>query len=311
MPGQGKRPLTEAQKAALAKGQQRRRANIAARKNNRARQTASSQVASLPGLARDALNQPANPASPSSDVPSPSASTTSSSASKLSQAEQDALLSSFAMGDDEEPAAAAAEPGKKSTVGDKLAGLLLNDSPREKTGNQQEDDAAQAAAQWQDLGAIAFIFICGQVFGADLAPSEKQAQAMAAPLCRVLMRHVAPLRQASADAYDIAAFAGACLIYYQSISPELARRRAERKVLSASPKAPEQGASASRQPGGGSDTAQRGNVRILHPEDTPGRGRYPEQPAQAGRVDVRQDEQQPDRRDAGAALVSETLGIEL
>ena len=310
MPGQGKRPLTEAQKAALAKGQAARKRNIAARKNNRARQTASSQVASLPGLARDALNQPANPAS-QPDAPSPSASTTSSSASKLSQAEQDALLFSFVMDDEQEDAAAAPSDPKKSSVGDKLAGLLLNDSPRKKTGNQQEDDAAQAAAQWQDLGAIAFIFVCGQVFGADLAPSEKQAQAMAAPLCRVLMRHVAPLRQASADAYDIAAFAGACLIYYQSISPELARRRAERKVLSASPKAPEQGASASRQPGGGSDTAQRGNVRILHPEDASGRGRYPEQPAQAGRVDVRQDEQQPDRRDAGAALVSETLGIEL
>ena len=313
MPGQGKRPLTEAQKAALAKGQAARKRNIATRRASRARQTASSQVASLPGLARDALQTPGQPASPAatSRDASSTASSTSSSPNKLSQAEQDKLLFDFAMGDDEEPAAAAAEPGKKTTVGDKLAGLLLNDSPREKTGNQQEDDAAQAAAQWQDLGAIAFIFVCGQVFGADLAPSEKQAQAMAAPLCRVLMRHVAPLRQASADAYDIAAFAGACLIYYQSISPELARRRAERKVLSASPKAPEQGASASRQPGGGSDSAQRGNVRILHPEDTPGRGRYPEQPAQAGRVDVRQDEQQPDRRDAGAALVSETLGIEL
>ncbi len=307
MPGQGKRPLTEAQKAALAKGQAARKRNIAARKNNRARQTASSQVASLPGLARDALNQPANPAS-QPDAPSPSASTTSSSANKkLSQDEQDALLFSFAMGDDEEPAAAAAEPGKKSTVGDKLAGLLLNDSPREKTGNQQEDDAAQAAAQWQDLGAIAFIFICGQVFGADLAPSEKQAQAMAAPLCRILMRHVAPLRTASADAYDIAAFAGATLIYWQSISPELARRRAERKVLSASPKAESAQAAAS----GGSDAVARGNVHILHPEDTPGRGRYPDQPAQSGGAEVRQDEQQPYRRDAGAALVSETLGIEL
>lgn len=303
MPGQGKRPLTEAQKAALAKGQAARRRNIAARKNSRARQTASSQVASLPGLARDALNQPT---SPSSDAPSPSASTTSSSASKLSQAEQDALLFSFAMGDDEEPAAAS-EPGKKSSVGDKLAGLLLNDSPREKTGNQEEDDAAQAAAQWQDLGAVAFIFVCGQVFGADLAPSDKQAQAMAAPLCRVLMRHVAPLRTASADAYDIAAFAGAVLIYYQSISPELARRRAERKVLSASPKASEQGASAS----GGSDTAQRGNVHILHPEDTPGRGRYPEQSAQGGGVEVRQDERQSHRGDVGAALIDETLGVKL
>lgn len=308
MPERGKRPLTEAQRAALAKGQRARRANIAARKNSRARQTASSQVASLPGLARDALSQPASPAASQPGDPSPSASGISSSPNKrLSQDEQDALLFSFAMGDDEEPTAAASEPGKKSSVGDKLAGLLLNDSPREKTGNQQEDDAAQAAAQWQDLGAVAFIFVCGQVFGSDLAPSDKQAQAMAAPLCRILMRHVAPLRQASADAYDIAAFAGACLIYYQSIQPELARRRAERKVLSASPKAESAQAAAS----GGSDTAQRGNVRILHPEDTPGRGRYPEQPAQAGRVDVRQDEQQPHRGDAGAAIVSETLGIEL
>ena len=309
MPGQGKRPLTEAQKAALAKGQAARKRNIAARKNSRARQTASSQVASLPGLARDALKTPGQPANPASqpDAPSPSASTTSSSASKLSQAEQDALLFSFAMGDDEEPAAAS-EPGKKNSVGDKLAGLLLNDSPREKTGNQEEDDAAQAAAQWQDLGAVVFIFVCGQVFGADLAPSDKQAQAMAAPLCRILMRHIAPLRTASADAYDIAAFAGACLIYYQSISPELARRRAERKVLSASPKA-EQGASG--QSGGGSDTASRGNVHILHPEDTPGRGRYPEQPAQSGGVEVREDEQQPHRRDVGAALIDETLGVQL
>jgi hypothetical protein len=213
---------------------------------------------------------------------------------------------SFVMDEDnEQDAAASSEPAKKSSVGDKLAGLLTNSGPK-PSGNQAEDDAQQAAAQWQDLGAVAFIFIAGQIFGADLAPSDKQAQAMSAPLCRILMRHVAPLRQASADAYDIAAFAGAVLIYYQSISPELARRRAERKVLSASTQTKEQPAS-----GGGSDTIQRGNVRILHPEDTPGRRRYDGEPPETGGADLRQDEQQPHRGDAGAAIISETLGVEL
>lgn len=320
--GQGKRPLTEAQKAALAKGQAARRRNIAGRRASRARQGASSQVSSLPALARDALNQasnqpanpPASPVASPSDEPSPSASGLSSSTkSSLSQEEQDALLFSFAMGDEDE-SAASSEPSKKTSVGDRLAGLLLNEAPKARVDgvtDAEERDAQQAAAQWQDLAAIAFIFIAGQVFGADLAPSEKQAQAMSAPLCRILMRHVAPLRNASADAYDIAAFAGATLIYYQSISPELARRRAERKVLSASP-ATQQSAPASR--GGGQDTVQqpqRGNVRILHAEDPGGRGRYDGQPPQAGGIAVRQDEQQPHRGDAGAALISETLGVEL
>lgn len=320
--GQGnvKKPLTEAQKAALAKGQAKRRANLAGRRANHGRQAASSQVASLPALARDAISQPANPqeANQASDDRSPSASGPSSSTkSKLSQDEQDALMFSFVMDEDnDKDAAAATSEPKKSSVGDKLASLLTSDTPK-PTGNQQEDDAQQAAAQWQDLAAIAFIFIAGQIFGADLAPSEKQAQAMAAPLCRILMRHVAPLRNASADAYDIAAFAGATLIYYQSISPELARRRAERKVLSAStqtkPAATQ--AAANGQPGGsGQDTAQqsqRGNVRILYAEDTPSRRRYDEQPPQDRGAVVRENEQQSHRRDAGAAIISETLGVEI
>ena len=321
-----KKPLTEAQKAALARGQQKRRANIAARRASRGRQAASSQVSSLPSLARDALqpaaaaaSQPEGQPEAAAGAPSPSGSGISSSPNKprLSQEEQDALLFSFAMGDEDEQsnaAAASSEPGKKSSVGDKLASLLTSDSVK-PTGNQQEDDAQQAAAQWQDLAAIGFIFIAGQIFGAELAPSEKQAQAMAAPLCRILMRHVTPLRNASADAYDIAAFAGAMLIYYQSISPELARRRAERKVLSASPKAQPaaQGPAAAgqQQQSQPAQPGERGNVRILHTEDTVGRGRYDAEPAQAGGVAVRQDEQQPYRRDAGASLISETLGVEL
>lgn len=312
-PGKPRKPLTEAQKAALAKGQAKRKANIAGRRASRARQGASSQVSSLPALARDALSQPASPqeANQASDDRSPSAfGPSSSTKSNLSQDEQDALLFSFVMDEeDNDTAAAASSEPKKSSVGDKLASLLTSEGPK-ATGNQQEDDAQQAAAQWQDLAAIAFIFIAGQIFGADLAPSEKQAQAMAAPLCRILMRHVAPLRNASADAYDIAAFAGALLIYYQSISPELARRRAERKVLSASTQTKEQPAS-----GGGSDTVvqqpQRGNVRILHPEDTPERRRYDEQPAQDRGAAIRETEQQPHRGDAGAAIISETLGVEI
>lgn len=308
-----KKPLTEAQKAALAKGQAARQRNIAARRASRGRQAASSQVASLPSLARDALS-PVN--SPVSDPlaagvgDSSTASSPSSSRSKLSQAEQDALMFSFVMDEDNEPAAAAPSDAKKSSVGDKLAGLLTNSGPK-PTGNQAEDDAQQAAAQWQDLGAVAFIFIAGQIFGADLAPSDKQAQAMSAPLCRILMRHVAPLRQASADAYDFAAFAGATLIYYQSISPELARRRAERKVQRAPAQAQEHPTAAS---GGGADTVsrnERGNVRILHPEDTPGRRRYDGEPPENRGADVRENEQQPHRGDAGAAIVSEIVGVEL
>ena len=303
----GKKPLTEAQAAGLAKGRANRKRNLAARKASHGRQAASSQVATLPSLARDALNQPNQGSQPDEASASSTASSPSSSRSKLTQAEQDALMFSFVMDDEaESDAAAAPSSPQKSSVGDKLASLLTSDKTK-TTGNKEEDDAQQAAAQWQDLGAIAFIFIAGQVFGADLAPSEKQAQAMAAPLCRILMRHVAPLRQASADAYDIAAFAGAVLIYYQSISPELARRRAERKVLSASTQTQQSTQAAA----GGADTVQRGNVRILHPEDTPGRRRYDGEPAENSDSLVREDQQQPHRGDAGAAIISETLGVEL
>jgi len=303
--------MTEAQRAALARGRAKRQANIKGRRAGRARQGASAQDAALRAEAQADASQPEAGAGTPASAPSRSASGLPSSEtkpSKLSQAEQDKLLFDFAMGDgDEDGGGDEADTGDaregRKGLGDRLSGLLLNEAPKAKLGgvtDQQEEDAQQAAAQWTDLVSVALIFIAGLVVSADLAPSEKHARAMAAPLCRIIMRHVDPLRTASADVYDIAAFGGAVLIYVQTIQPELARRRSERKVVR--PNA----TSTARQ------EAERIGLRVVQSEPAGGSGRYHTQPSQADGAQV--SEQGPSSRqaathDAGTDIINEALGI--
>src|SRR6185312_12631283 len=108
----GQRPkkvLSEAQKAALARGQAKRRANISAGRASHARQAASSRTSQLVALASqpEAAVDRQSDAGPAADAagqsdPSPSGSSISSSGSKkskLTQEEQDALIFNFNMGD--------------------------------------------------------------------------------------------------------------------------------------------------------------------------------------------------------------------
>lgn len=326
-----KRVMTEAQKAALARGRANRKANIAGRRAARGRQGASSQAARLASLANDPQAVVANgaaladargesraasaAASRAHEVSTSSSNSSSgNSKPKLSQSEQDALLFEFAMGDDEAGAESAESgekgPGWRERVGDFFKASGAKPEP---TGNQKEDDARAAAVQWQGLLAIAFLFAGSRLFGYDLRPSESMANEMSAPLARIAMRHIDPLRNASADTIDLVAFMTACLVYYQTIEPALLARRQERLTVNATPAQSAQSAQErfepERQPG---RAHAAGNVVSIPANRASGSRRYAESAGEGRAGGHVADERQQSAIEAdGAAILSEALGVEL
>src|SRR6185312_11415259 len=161
----GQRPkkvLSEAQKAALARGQAKRRANISAGRASHARQAASSRTSQLVALASQPeaaidseVYDQADVAALDAQLQSGSGQSSSGSKkSKLTQEEQDRLIFDFNMGDDASQGdakqqAQASKPGKPG-LGEKLAGMLRapKDAPARPGGvtDKEEEDAQRAAA---------------------------------------------------------------------------------------------------------------------------------------------------------------------
>lgn len=318
-----KRAMSEAQKAALARGRVNRSRNIAGRRASRARQGVSASTSrQLLDLAQQATaGQEEAAASASASQPDSVLSTSSSgnskTAKKLSPEEQDALLFSFAMGDDEQAAtdsAAAAPSGKGAGLRGKLSDLITRKAPSDATPggitDQQERDAQQAAAQWEGLVAVVFVFLGARTFGPDLQPSPDMASAMAAPLCRIAMRHIDPLRTASADTYDIIAFMTACIVYYQTIEPALRARRSERLIVNAVPTQAQPAQPG--QPGGQQVPAgPAGNVSYIPADRAARSGRHDEAtPANRSGSDDANQRQQPND-DVGTAIFKEALDIQI
>ncbi len=308
--GKPKRAMSEAQKAALARGRVNRAKNIAGRRASRARQAVSGstsrQLLDLAQAATASEEQASASASQPENASGPSSSE-SKQTKKLSPEEQDALLFSFAMGDDESAdnaVAAPSEPKSKSAgLRGKLSDLLTRKAPSDATPggitDQQERDAQQAAAQWEGLVAVVFVFIGARTFGPDLQPTPDMASAMAAPLCRIAMRHIDPLRTASADTYDIIAFLTACIVYYQTIEPALRARRTERQVVNAVPSPGQQ------------QQAPAANVSYIPADRTAGGRRYDEKPAQDRDGGDAADHRQQSNGYAGADIFEENLGIQI
>lgn len=335
-----KKPLSEAQKAGLAKGRAARAANIRGRRARRAQQGASGQISQLAAIANQpgaAVAEPENleaaPASApltASGKPFSANKANKARRSKLTQDEQDKLIFEFNEGEgSEQGQAASAGDGAGERESGKSAGgqglgsrvkQLFTAAPRAESAggitDAQEQDAQQAAAQWQGLLAVVFIWIGARTFGTDLRPSDEMAGQMAAPLARIAMRHIAPLRTASADTYDIVAFMTACIVYYQAIEPALTAKRAERQVISSGDtqtKARYQ-SNASPEPEPiptGPRYQQSGNVTILDAADTARGRRYNAQPLENSGTSDERDTQQPHDNDAGTALYQEIIGVHI
>lgn len=340
--GKAKKPLSPAQIAGLEKGRRNRAANIKGRNAARARQTASGQVAGLADLARNPADviaeRPALAEADPSTTSSASSLGSSEPVRRLSPEEQDELIFSFDMdegegGDGGQNGPAGSPEGQQATQGraggagkgsgfkDRLTGFLSRTPPASGsngTQSQQEADAQQAAEQWQGLAAVVVVFIGARMFGSDLRPSSKMANAMAAPLCRIMMRHVGPLRTASADTYDVVAFLTACLVYYQTIEPALAARRQESRVQSVATSqtaSPARFAGAQRAPDSeqysGQPPSGANNVVVLPAQDTVGRRRYPEESPEDSSESARRGQGQSANGYAGADIIQEAVGLQI
>ena len=119
---------------------------------------------------------------------------------------------------------------RKAKRGSSTTAGKSSTTPRATPAQRKEQEVEAAAEQWYDDASTLLIFALTLFVGRDLAPSEEQADAISAPLIRILMRHYDPLRKASADSADLVAAGIAFALYAQAVYPTWNERRQQKRM---------------------------------------------------------------------------------
>lgn len=209
-------PMTEKQRLALEAGRARLAAKRAAKRDGK-RTGSTSPI--LPPVSPSTSESPSQPETPRET-------STGSLGGSSDSVDADTLAFVF----DSASMPAQEKPDEKAGI----LGSILNRKPEPPKGKTAQDrkerDAQAAASEWGGVAATLFTVLCVQLVGDDLKPSPEQANDITAPLVRILMRHIDPLREASADTIDAMTALAALTIYVQGIWPAIQAKQAARKL---------------------------------------------------------------------------------
>lgn len=227
------RPMTEAQRAALAQGRAAKLAKGRAAKlaDSPLRRQATTTTPTVPTLDSATLTK-LGVSSTVSNAPDDD----DDGAAPLSEA--DALNVIFSMGD--APAKpkrtvplSAAERGESAPAPRKRGRPpKAKPAPSESTFSATDGPAGQNP-WFAPLAGDVFVLVATWLVGAELAPDESTTAHITAPISRIVWRHMPLVRDLSDDGRDAMEAGTALLVWVLAIAPELRARQAERKVQKA------------------------------------------------------------------------------